>query len=218
MLAPAPASAGAWIAPEGGQEIWTNAAGKRGDVGFVESSIYWEMPVGDDVSFVSSSWIEQGLGAGDEDWRAEASLGVKASVFRTERAVMAVQAGAVWLSAPEDECGEAGAEVRWLGGMSFGERGRGFVNLEAAARTQEGGCAGERFDVTAGYRPHEDWLAMAQVFTDAPRDGETALQGQITLVRFGTEGRGLQFGVRTRLDGGAREGALVLGFWGRPGE
>ena len=78
------------------------------------------------------------------------------------------------------------------------------MNLEAATRALEGGCESERLDLTAGYRPNEDWLIMGQVFLDAPREGEDAVKAQFTVVRFGDEGRGLQFGLRTRLDDGAQ--------------
>lgn len=130
---------------------------------------------------------------------------------------MAVQASAVWRAEPSRGCGEAGAELRVMGGMSFAQNGRAFVNVEAAARLEDGGCWGQRFDITAGYRPRENWLAMAQLFTDAPREGENVLLGQATLVRFGAEGRGVQFGLRARVDGEALEPAFVLAFWGRPG-
>jgi hypothetical protein len=138
--------------------------------------------------------------------------------MRAPRGAMAVQSGVVWRSDPGPGCSEAGAEARWLGGLSLGETGRGFVNLELAARVQEGGCFDQRLDLTAGYRPDRRWLAMAEIFVDAPDGGETEVQGQITFVRFGDDQKGVQFGVRTRLDGGAQETAFVLGFWGRPGE
>jgi hypothetical protein len=143
-------------------------------------------------------------------------VGVKRAIFRDESTVMALQAGAFWMSHPSEGCGEGGAEFRWLGGRSVGETG--FINLEAATRLLEGGCEGERVDLTLGYRPARNWLGMAQLFFEAPREGEESLKAQITLVRFGESGRGIQLGVRTRLDGGAQEPALVLGLWGRPGD
>lgn len=55
---------------------------------------------------------------------------------------------------------------------------------------------------------------MAQVFVDEPRLGDTSVKAQISLVRFGDDGRGLQIGFRARIDGETPEPALVLGFWG----
>jgi len=215
-LAPAPAAAGAWIAPAGGQEIWTSVAGERDEQSFYETSAYWEAPVGDELSVVAAPWLEQNYDT-VEGWRAEAVVGLKHAVLRRGPLVMAVQAGAVWESHPDLGCSEGGAELRWLGGLSIGAGG--FVNVEAATRALEGGCESERFDLTLGYRPNERWMGMAQLFVDAPRGGEEAfVKAQFTLVRFGDSGRGLQIGLRARLDGGVQEPALVIGLWGRPGD
>lgn len=214
-FAPASANAGAWIAPKGGQEIWTNVAGQRNELTFFETSAYWEAPIGEQTSFVATPWVEQNYDTLD-GWRAEATLGVKRALYRGERAVMALQGGALWISHPDPECSEGGAELRWLGGVSFGETG--FLNAEVATRALSGGCESERLDLTLGYRPWDNWLAMGQVFVDAPREGEESLRAQLTLVRFGESGRGIQVGLRARLDGGDAEPALVVGFWDRPEE
>lgn len=208
-----PASAGAWIAPEGGQEIWTNTVGERNEGVLYESSLYWEVPLGDRTSVVTAPWVEQAYDI-EDGWRGEATLGAKRVLIREEDWVVAAQAGALWVSHPGEACDEGGAELRLLSGLS---RGRSFVNLELAERALSGGCGGERVDLTAGYRPNDNWLAMGQVFVDYPRDGEETLKLQFSLVRFGNSGRGIQFGVRGRIDGGEPEPALVLGLWGRPG-
>lgn len=215
-LIPGPAFAGAWIAPEGGQEIWTNVAGERDELSYFETSAYWEVPVEDKTSIVAAPWVEQNYDTID-GWRGETTLGVKRAIFRGDRMAMAVQAGALWVSHPEEGCSEGGAELRWLGGSSLPNIGA-FVNVEAATRALEGGCGGQRLDLTAGYRPNERWLAMGQVFLDARWDGEEGVQAQFTLVRFGDSGRGIQLGVRARMDGEDREPAVVLGLWGRPGD
>lgn len=214
-LTPTPAAAGAWIAPEGGQEIWSNVAGERDELRFYETSAYWEVPFGEANSFVAAPWLEQNYDT-LEGWRAEGVVGLKRAVFRSEDTVMALQAGALWMSHPAEGCSEGGAELRWLGGRSFGESA--FVNVEAATRALEGGCGGERLDLTAGYRPSENWLAMGQIFVDAPQQGEENVKAQLTVVRFGRSGRGLQIGLRARIDGGGEEPALVIGLWGRPGD
>lgn len=211
-LAPQPATAGAWIAPEDGQQIWTNAAGTRDEVYFFESSAYIEAPVGERASLVVAPWYEQNYDT-QEGWRAEAVVGLKHTVFRDDDTVMALQAGALWLSHPSPECSEGGAELRWLGGRSY-DNGA-FLNVEAATRVVSGGCEGERVDVTGGARFGENWLLLGQVFLDAPHDGEETAKAQVSLVRFGAHGRrGIQLGLRARIDGGADEPALVLGFWG----
>ncbi|MGE0743117.1 MAG: hypothetical protein AB7O98_17400 [Hyphomonadaceae bacterium] len=215
-MSPAPASAGAWVVSEGGQEIWGSAVGERDDLTFFESSAYLELPLNDDASFVATPWAEQNYDTAD-GWKAEATVGVKHAIFRDDEAAMAVQAGALWISHPSDpDCGEGGAEVRWLAGRALGERG--FVNLEVATRALNGGCESERADLTLGYRPSAEWLGMAQIYLDAPREDEDVVRAQISLVRFWEGGNGVQFGLRTRIDGGPAEAAFVLNLWGRPGD
>lgn len=215
-LAPAPANAGAWIAPEGGQQIWTNALGEVDGAEFFETSVYWEVPVGENNAFVVAPWLQT---RDDivQPWQAEATLGFKRAFYREGDNVMALQAGAVWLSHPSVECGEGGSELRWLGGRSLSDTGA-FANVEVASRAFDGGCGSERVDLTAGYQPAEGWLVMGQVFFDAPHEGDEVTKAQLTVVRFGSEGAGLQIGLRARVDGGDAEPALVIGLWGLPGD
>lgn len=215
-LAPAPANAGAWIAPDEGQEIWTSVVGERDELSFFESALYLELPVAHGASFVLAPWVEQNYDTLD-GWRGEALVGFKRTVFEADNTVVAIQAGALWVSHPDSACSEGGAEVRVLGGRAFAS-GSSFVNLEAAARGLVGGCEGARLDLTLGYRPNPDWLAMGQIFLDAPLDGRESVKAQITLVRFRDNGNGFQIGLRGRIDGEALEPALVLGLWGRPGD
>ncbi|GAM99175.1 hypothetical protein U91I_02817 [alpha proteobacterium U9-1i] len=170
------------------------------------------------ASVVAAPWLEQGHGVGDDGWRAEATLALKTAILRDARSALAVQGGVVWNSWPNFGCAETGGELRLLAGRSFGATG--FINAEVAARTFEGDCGGERLDLTAGYRPHENWLAMGQVFMDAPREagGGDTVKAQLSLVRFGRRERGIQIGLRARIDDGISEPAIVLGFWGRPGD
>jgi hypothetical protein len=214
-MAPAPACAGAWIAPEGGQEIWTSVAGERDGLSFVESSAYWEAPLGADTSIVATPWMEQNYDTAD-GWRAEAVVGLKRAVFREGPVVAAVQGGAFWASHPPDGCDEGGGELRVLAGASFTGRARqAFVNVEAATRALAGGCQSDRVDLTVGYAPRQNWLAMGQVFLDAPHEGEETIKAQLTLVHFRRDGSGVQIGLRSRIDGGAEEAALVIGWWGK---
>lgn len=209
------ARAGAWVAPEDGQRIWTAVAGERDGLTFVEGSAYLEGPLTADISIVGSSWAEYSYTL-EEGYRGEVTVGVKYAVFRDDHGVMALQGGALWRSDPPQGCGEGGVELRWLGGRNVG--GRGFVNLEVAGRLLEGGCGGERVELTAGFRPAEQWLALGQVFLDSPREGDESLQLQVSVVRFTSTGRGIQLGVRARLDGEDAAPALVLGLWGRNGD
>lgn len=219
-MAPAPAAAGAWIAPTGGQTIVTTAVSEN-EEGYPlsEGSIYYERPVQHDTSIVFAPWIEvdPNVVSADSDdyWRSEVSLGLKHAVYRSDDNVVALQASAIWVSDPDQTCSEGGAEFRVLAGHSMAE-GRAFMNVEAAARALSGGCEGARLDLTAGYRPSPNWLAMGQVFLDSPVEGDDTLKAQLSLVRFTRSGRGWQIGLRTRIDGDDLEPALVIGLWGRP--
>lgn len=178
-----------------------------------EGSAYWEAPLGDRHALVLAPWAERSEETQD-GWRAETAIGVKRAVVREAETVVAMQASAVWVTTPPDACGEGGAEARVLAGRTLG--GRSFANVEVAARALEGGCGGQRLDVTLGHRPAEHWLGMAQLFVDAPIDGRETIRGQVSLVAFGANDRGIQIGIRARLDGEDAEPALIIGLWRRP--
>ncbi|WP_395648051.1 hypothetical protein [Terricaulis sp.] len=218
LLSPACANAGAWIAPEHGQTIDNAAITAREDGAAYEISAYIEVPITARISSVSTGWGEWAE-ADPTNGRTEATLGIKYAILRTEHAAMAVQAGAIWNINPNEGCSEGGAEVRWLGGMNLSDRS--FANLEIAARGLEGGagCLGSRAELTLGHQFGSRWLGMGQAFVDSPLDGDDSIKVQASLVRFGADGRrGIQLGLRARLDGGAPEPALVLGLWRRLGD
>lgn len=212
--APADAFAGAWIAPKDGQEIWTSVAGKRDGLSYYETSGYLEAPLSERTSVVIVPWVEQ-AGADENGWRAEATLAAKHVVVRSDHGVVAVQAGALWVSEPPAHCQEGGGEVRVLGGYNV--RPDVFVNVEAAERGLSGGCTDQRVDLTIGVRAGPHWLGLAQVFVDGARYGDETVKAQLSLVHFGSAGRGVQVGVRARVDEGDAEPALVLAFWSEPG-
>jgi hypothetical protein len=54
---------------------------------------------------------------------------------------------------------------------------------------------------------------MAQVFADRDFRNEDNVKAQLSAVRFVAAGLGVQLGVRMRVDGAARDPALVLGLW-----
>ncbi len=214
-LAPAPAAAGAWVAPQG-QTIVTATIGAHEDGGeYYEGAIYYEEPLGERTSVVFTPWGEWNDG-NEESWRGEAFVGVKRVLRQSADSVLAVQAGALWVSQPDWEtCSEGGVEARLLSGYSFAE-GRGFLNLESSSRILVGGCFGGRLDATLGYRPSERWLATGQVFYDSPVAREDTVKAQVSLVRFDAHGRGWQIGLRATLDGDDAAPALVIGLWQPP--
>jgi len=184
---------------------------------FTESSLYAETPIHRSTNFsvVATPWAGQDPTSSTHHWRGEATLGVKAAVLRTRMSAVSVQAGVAWRSDPKTGCGETGAELRLLAGSSFGKQGRSFFNVEAAALSSGAHCTVGRFDLTAGYHASDRWMGMAQVFTEGRRGSDVVLLGQVSLVRLQSESRGVQFGVRARLDDGEREPALVIAFWRR---
>ncbi|MES1156169.1 MAG: hypothetical protein ABUL73_00195 [Alphaproteobacteria bacterium] len=205
------------MAPPHGQVIATNVEGEGHAGLFSEVSLYAETPIHRSTNFsvVAAPWTGQDPTSSQREWRGEATLSIKAAVLRTRMSAVSVQAGLAWRSDPKAGCGETGAEVRFLGGSSFGRHGRSFFNVEAAALSSGAHCSVGRFDLTAGYHASERWMGMAQVFTEGRRGSDKVLLGQVSLVRMQSESRGIQFGVRARLDDGEREPALVIAFWRR---
>lgn len=163
---------------------------------------------------VAGSWFEQNFDTVD-GWRAEAAIGLKHAVVPTAGGwTFAIQPSALWMSHPPLACSEGGAELRGLGGRSLSENA--FLNVEAAARVLDGGCSGGRLDLTAGYRPAENWLALGQVFLEELGDSGGSARIQVSITRFGEDRRAVQLGFRARVDGDDWEPALVLGIWGKP--
>lgn len=175
----------------------------------VETEIFLEEPISRRVSWVVQPRLESAQDLPD-GWRSEAAAGVKAQIARRRDTVMAAQASALWRSESDPGCGAGGGEARVLAGRSA-NAGR-FVNIEAAYQVYEGGCERRRLDLTAGARPRENWLAMAQTFAHEA-EGRTTVRAQMSLVRFGREGRAVQVGLRMRVDGREREPMLVVGLW-----
>lgn len=208
---PLEAAAGAWVAPEGGQQIHTEAVGERDDTLYLESQYYFEAPLSERLAFVARPWLESSAGLA-EGWRGEIEAGLKHAILRNDRGALALQAAALWRSDPGSDCGEGGAELRALGGVSFAQ-GRAFLNAEAGQRVQEGGCPAQRIDLASGFRFTPAWLGMAEAFLHDDPAGDATVKAQLSLVRFDSAGRGVQVGVRMRVDGEAPEPALVLAFW-----
>jgi hypothetical protein len=142
----------------------------------------------------------------------ESLVALKALAHRGPRFAAAVQAGVTWRSEPDPECTPTGGEVRMMAGMS--SRGGGqFGNVEAAYR-EAGGCAHARYEVTWGVRPRRDWLLLGQVFADDDLRFAETVKVQATAVRFTRKGRGLQLGVRLRVDGvDVIEPTIIVGYW-----
>jgi hypothetical protein len=206
------------MAAEGGQEIITSVYGERDELSFYETSGYWEVPLSGATSIVAAPWVEQNYDT-EEGWRGEGVVGVKRAIFADETFAAAVSGSAFWSSHPGPECGEGGGELRIMAGASRREAARAFVNFEVAAHMLDGGCAGQDADLTVGFRPTERWLVMGQVFAQTEDHREDLVRAQVTFVRFGEDRtRGVQIGVRARLDGEDAEPAVVLGLWGRPGD
>ena len=214
ICAPATANAAAWIAPIDGQEIWTNTAGHRGGLSFYETSGYLEAPLTHNDSVVISPWLIQDY-SDETGWRAEATIAAKHVIARSDHTITAVQAGALWVSDPPAHCEEGGAEVRALGGMNLPHNS--FINAEVAERVLSGGCTDQRVEITAGMHAGRHWMGLAQVFVDGPQYGDETVKAQLSLVHFDNHGRGIQLGIRNRIDGGEDELALVLSFWTEPG-
>ncbi len=213
-MTPAPALAGAWVAPER-QQIVTSFIGESEEQAFYESSLYLEQPIEESRALVGAAWLTQDYTV-TSGVRGEATFGLKQSLYRDERWIVAAQGAALWNSEPTGECEEAGGELRLLAGRTLGNGW--FINAETAYRGLGGGCGGPRLDLTAGFRGGENWMALGQVFYDAPHEGDEVVRAQVTLVGTIGGGRQVQLGLRSRIDDGAQELALVVGVWRGPGD
>ncbi|MBS0384929.1 MAG: hypothetical protein JSS00_06225, partial [Proteobacteria bacterium] len=181
---------------------------------YYETAAYLEAPLTANDSIVIAPWLIQDY-SDENGWRAEAMIGAKHVVTRSQHTVTAVQAGALWVSDPPAHCEEGGAEARVLGGVNLPHNS--FVNAEAVGRILSGGCTDQRMEVTAGMHAGRHWMGLAQVFVDGPQYGDETVKAQLSLVHFDNHHRGVQIGVRNRIDGGDDELALVVAFWTEPG-
>lgn len=213
-MTPAPALAGAWVAPEQ-QQIVTSFIGEAEEQGFYESSLYVEQPIEESRALVGAAWLTQDYTVAS-GLRGEATFGLKQSLYQDERWTVAAQGAALWNSEPNTECGEAGGELRLLAGRTLPNGW--FFNAETAYRGLAGGCGGSRLELTAGFRPHRHLLALGQIFYVAPNGGDEVVRAQVTLVGTIGGGRQVQLGLRSRIDGGAQELALVVGVWRGPAD
>ncbi|MBI3438789.1 MAG: hypothetical protein HY054_09115 [Proteobacteria bacterium] len=213
ICAPATANAAAWIAPIDGQQIFTSTYGNREGLRYSETSGYLEAPVTKNDSVVIAPWLIQDY-IDDNGWRAEATAGVKHVITHTDHTVAAVQVSALWVSSPPAHCDEGGAELRVLGGVNLPHNT--FVNAELAERVLSGGCSDQRAEFTGGMHLGRHWMGLAQVFVDGPQYGDETVKAQLSLVHFDNHHRGIQIGIRDRIDGGEDELAVVVGFWTEP--
>lgn len=208
-MAPGTAHAGAWVTAGEDRSITTFGYSRDDEIGTIESDIYTEKTLTSRLALVGHTFYsEDGLG----EERDEADLGVKVLGYRTDRIALALQGGVTWRSETEPACPDVGGEIRGLAGRSSAS-GKTFLNGEAAYRYANG-CSHARYEVTAGWRPNDTWLALGQVFIDDDlRYGET-IKAQASLVRFTTRGRGLQISARIQVqDGDVIEPTIILGYW-----
>jgi hypothetical protein len=158
------------------------------------------------------------------DGRGPVELGLRYTVLKGERSVVAVYVGAAEAGAGRNAGyaspgrGGVDAEARILLGRSIAVRGAALFADVEIARLRRSGLADEnRLDTTLGFRPNQSWLLMTQIYA-----GETVsrpvrsawIKTETSVVRsFGTWS--LQAGWRQTLTGRevARDKGAVIGFW-----
>lgn len=92
--------------------------------------------------------------------------------------------------------------------------GRFFATGGIGARAQGHDCIHARYDLTLGVKPHSRVLGLAQVFVDDDLTFGETLKAQASVVAFERNGRGVQLGVRMRLDAGEFiEPTVLLSYW-----
>ncbi len=211
--APGAAHAGAWVAPDGDRTIVGAAYGETEEASTVETVLFIEAPLNARVSVVANHWSQTVTTFDGTDTRNESVLAGKVRVLRGDRSVVSVQGGVVWDSRADGDCGEWGGEARLLAGAAS-RGGKYFVSGELGARAQGNDCIHARYDLTVGVKPHRRLLALAQVFVDDDLTYGETLKTQVSAVVFERNGRGVQLGLRMRLDAGEFiEPTILLSYW-----
>lgn len=169
------------------------------------------------VALVADTWTRNGA-----ENRSRVGLALKLQAHHGPRWAVAVQGGALYAdgSAADDApptarpCVGPGGEGRIaIGrGQARGDRGA-FAALELAYRAQ-GGCAAALTEATIGYKLEAKWLLLAQAFQDHDLHGTETVKVQVSAVRF-RRARGVQIGIRCRVDGAEAEPAVIIGVWRR---
>lgn len=141
----------------------------------------------------------------------DGSILVKRAFGGVDGWAAALSAGAVYSA--YGGCVGQGGEARAALGRTFGpsRRPAGFASFEAAYRAA-GGCGGLKTEFTIGYRPEHKWLLLAKAYGDRAVHGTDTLKVQVSAVRFGPR-RGIELGVRVRVNGGDPEPALIASVW-----
>ncbi len=121
-------------------------------------------------------------------------------------------------------------EARWLLGHTYEAWDNyHFNNLEVAYRKRFSSPADElRIDMTAGIRPYEDWMVMAQLFSTFAVNGDNdtdlrlvnsndfdLVKAQLSIVKPIDDALSLQFGLFEHVDGNntGAGGGFLLSLW-----
>jgi hypothetical protein len=207
VLSPSAAHAGAWA--EDDQLIVGAAMGTERREAVYEADLYWERAIAPRWGLVGQLYGAGGPAYRDT-WNGEALIASKWNLAQGKSGALSVQAGPYYSRQTQSGCAIWGGETRVLAGRNFGPA---FAEIQTAYRLQGPACAHGRLDTTLGWRPAPSLLTMAQVFADRDFRNEDNVKAQFSAVRFVAARLGLQMGVRMRVDGAAREPALVLGLW-----
>jgi hypothetical protein len=200
------ARASPWIGGE--RAIASHAIGALDGSPFQEAGLHAELGwPRERVAIVLDGYVRT---SADHEQTA-ASVLVKHSVLSRGRWALSTSAGPAFASG--DLCAGGGGEARGPLGRSIGRGARpnAFAAIELTAR-EVIGCRALKGELTLGYQPGERWLLLAKSFSDQPRHGTDTLKVQISAVRLGAR-RGVEFGLRARVDGADPEPAFVVSIW-----
>lgn len=210
LAAPSQAHAGAWMNKD--QMIASLVGGQEQDAP-VEGDLYWERQAGDRIGVVTRGYFvsQPDYAASFGQNAGQVSVSGKYSLYQGDAGAAAMEFGANYSSEADPSCSGWGGQLRALAGKGFGA---GFVAVEAGYVAQRADCVHGKLDLTAGFRPGDGWLTMAQVFLDRRYDVGHVAKAQISVVRLFSTRTGVQVGLRQRIDRGQEGGpALLLGLW-----
>ncbi len=247
LAAAAPAHAGAWPQPRGEGLLITTTLRDRAELSFDESgdrqddgyfykdelALYLEYGLTDRTTLVTrAAWqtVERRNGADFDSARglSATEIGLRRSVFATERQVVSVQAMAILPGEGENisnqPLGDGGNawEVRTLWGGNLSTRM--FADAQLAYRRRDGEYSDEaRLDLTLGWQPAERWHVLAQEFSvwslDASRPGAHEFEQHKLQLSVGREFGQSEYHLGATLTPAGRntidERALFLSVWRR---
>ena len=217
LLAPVPASAGAWVpAPYHGVLI-ANLVEVKTDQAPPGASfeLYAEYGLKRGWAVVAAPSLSQAVQSSSSNWVFdEVLIAARRKVYEGKSVAISTQIGGFSIPSARAQSDRAfGVETRVAVGKSFGEMG--WLNVEAASRSCGEGGFGSRFDATFGLTMSKNQKLIVKAFGDGNGCTKAIVRAQISYVRPLSDTLALELGWRQALsqDSPSADRGFLLGFW-----